>query len=235
MKLLRLELKKNNIKSYCIAASAVFACLLGLTYIFAWVPSLGTADPNAMELFSTYSGIATMTGAVGLMALSALASAMGYRYVLKEYSSANAILLFTYPISRKAVVWAKIKLLLLFVSVTTLVCTFGGFIVFVLTGHIFSLVDDNLQLVDIALAFRNALVLACLTDGIALCSLRIGFIRKSNSMTVISAILLSMLLVNLAADINQSFTTVFYLSVVILVIGLLLTFNMAQKVENMEV
>ena len=233
MKLLRLELKKNNIKSYCIAASAVFACLLGLTYIFAWVPSLGTADPNAMELFSTYSGIATMTGAVGLMALSALASAMGY--VLKEYSSANAILLFTYPISRKAVVWAKIKLLLLFVSVTTLVCTFGGFIVFVLTGHIFSLVDDNLQLVDIALAFRNALVLACLTDGIALCSLRIGFIRKSNSMTVISAILLSMLLVNLAADINQSFTTVFYLSVVILVIGLLLTFNMAQKVENMEV
>lgn len=235
MKLLRLELKKNNIKSYCIAASAVFACLLGLTYIFAWVPSLGTADSNAVTLFSTYSGIAAMTGAVGLMALSALASAMGYRYVIKEYSGANAILLFTYPINRKTVVWAKIKLLLLFVSATTLVCTFGGFSVFVLTGHIFSLVDDNLQLVDIALAFRNAMVLACLTDGIALCSLRIGFIRKSNSMTVISAILLSMLLVNLAADINQSFTTVFYLSVVILVIGLLLTFNMAQKVENMEV
>ncbi len=48
---------------------------------------------------------------------------------------ARAILLFTYPINRKTVVWAKIKLLLLFVSVTTLVCTFGGFIVFTLTGH----------------------------------------------------------------------------------------------------
>ena len=95
--------------------------------------------------------------------------------------------------------------------------------------------DENLQLIDIALVFRNALVLASLTDGIALCSLRIGFIRKSNSMTVISAILLSMLLVNLATDINQSFTTVFYLSVVILVIGLLLSFNIVQKVERMEV
>lgn len=213
--MLRLELKKNNIKSYCIAAFAVFACLLGLTYIFAWVPSLGTADSNAVTLFSTYSGIAAMTGAVGLMALSALASAMGYRYVIKEYSGANAILLFTYPINRKTVVWAKIKLLLLFVSATTLVCTFGGFSVFVLTGHIFSLVDDNLQLVDIALAFRNAMVLACLTDGIALCSLRIGFIRKSNSMTVISAIGFSMLLVNLAADINQSFAVVLGLSAAI--------------------
>lgn len=235
MKLLRLELKKVNIISYCIAAFAIFTCLLGLTYIFAWVPSLGTADPNAMELFSTYSGIAAMGGAVGLMAFSALASAMGYQYVLKEYSGANAILLFTYPIGRKAVVWEKIKLLLLFVSATTFVCTFGGFIVFALTGHMFSLVDDNLQLIDIALALRNALVLACLTDGIALCSLRIGFIRKSNSMTVIGAILLSMLLVNLAADINQRFAVVLGLSAAIFAIGLLLTWDMARKVERMEV
>ncbi len=79
----------------------------------------------------------------------------------------------------------------------------------------FSLVDDKLQSIDIALAYRNALVLACLTDGIALCSLRIGFIRKSNSMTVISAIGFSMLLVNLAADINQSFAVVLGLSAAI--------------------
>jgi len=232
---LSLELKKTNIKSYCFAAAAIFVCLLGLTYIFSRVPSLGTADPKAVELFSTYSGITAISGAVGLMAFSALASAMGYRYVIREYSSASAILLFTYPIDRNNVVWAKIKLLLLFISITILVCTFGGFIVFAFTGHMFSLVDDTLRLVDIALAYRNALVLTCLTDGITLCSLRIGFIKKSNSMTVISAILLSMLLVNLAADINRSFTTVFCLSVVILVIGLLLTFNMARKVERMEV
>ena len=31
MKLLSLELKKVNIISYCIAAFAIFACLLGLT------------------------------------------------------------------------------------------------------------------------------------------------------------------------------------------------------------
>ena len=215
MNWLSLELKKTNIKSYCFAAAAIFVCLLGLTYIFSRVPSLGTADPKAVELFSTYSGITAISGAVGLMAFSVLASAMGYRYVIREYSSASAILLFTYPIDRKNVVWAKIKLLLLFVSVTTLVCTFGGFIVFTLTGHMFSLVDDKLQSIDIALAYRNALVLACLTDGIALCSLRIGFIRKSNSMTVISAIGFSMLLVNLAADINQSFAVVLGLSAAI--------------------
>ena len=235
MNLMRMELKKTNIKSYFFAASAIFICLLGLAYIFAWVPSLGTADPYAVELFSTYQGISAMGGAVGLMAFSALASAMGYRYVIREYSGANVILLFTYPVDRKSIVWAKIKLLLLFVSASILVCTFGSFIVFALTGYMFSLLDDNLQFIDIAIAYRNSLVLACLADGITLCSLRIGFIKKSNSMTIISAILLSMLLVNMAADINQSFAIMYSLSSVIFVTGLLLTFNMVRKVERMEI
>ena len=54
-------------------------------------------------------------------------------------------------------------------------------------------------------------------------------------MTIINAILLSMLLVNMAADINQSFAIMFSLSSVIFVTGLLLTFNMVRKVERMEI
>ena len=54
-------------------------------------------------------------------------------------------------------------------------------------------------------------------------------------MTIINAILLSILLVNMAADINQSFAIMFSLSSVIFVTGLLLTFNMVRKVERMEI
>lgn len=52
---------------------------------------------------------------------------------------------------------------------------------------------------------------------------------------IICAIVFSMLLVNLAADINQSFDMVFVLSATIFAIGLLLTWDMAQKVERIEV
>lgn len=235
MNLLRLELKKTNIKSCCFAAVAIFVCLLGLAHIFAWVPSLGTPDPNVVAQFSTYKGISAMSGAIALMAFSSLASAMGYRYVIKEYSGANVVLLFTYPIGRKKTVWAKIQLLTAFISITFLLATMGCFVFFAITGRLFSLVDDTLQLMDLILVIRNAFVLVCLTNGIALCALRIGFIKKSNSMTVISAIAFSMLLVNLAADINNSFGTVLGLSVIILLAGSLLIYNMAQKIENMEV
>lgn len=235
MNLLRLERKKTNIKTYCFAAAAIFVCLLGLTYIFAWVPSLGTADPNATALFSTYEGISAMSGAIALMAFSALASAMGYRYVIKEFSGTSAVLLFTYPIDRKKLVWTKVKLLTAFISVVVLLVPIGYFVIFAVTGQLLSLVNDTLQLMDFILIIRNTFVLACLINGIALCALRVGFIKKSNSVTVICAIVFSMLLVNLAADINNSFKIVLSLSVIILLAGLLLVRNMARKVENMEV
>lgn len=59
--------------------------------------------------------------------------------------------------------------------------------------------------------------------------------QKSNSVTVICAIVFSMLLVNLATDINNSFKITLVLSVITLLAGLLLVCNMARKVENMEI
>ena len=40
MRILRLELRKTNICPYCIAAAAIFLCLLGLSFLFAYVPKL---------------------------------------------------------------------------------------------------------------------------------------------------------------------------------------------------
>ena len=79
MNILKLELKKTNIKPYFLSAIAVFVCIMGLTYILAWVPHLDSGDKNAAILFSTYRGIAAICNAIALMSFSILASAMGYR------------------------------------------------------------------------------------------------------------------------------------------------------------
>ena len=77
MNILKLELKKTNIKPYFLSAIAVFVCIMGLTYILAWVPHLDSGDKNAAILFSTYRGIAAICNAIALMSFSILASAMG--------------------------------------------------------------------------------------------------------------------------------------------------------------
>nr|WP_300850983.1 hypothetical protein [uncultured Acetatifactor sp.] len=235
MNLLKMELKKIDIRPYCVSSLAIGFCLLGLFYIFAWVPSLESGSEASEILFSSYRGIAAVGGAIALMAFSGLAAAMGFCYVVKEYCGSRAILLFGYPVDRKMVVWAKAGLLLSFVTVALTACTYGSFLAFAVTGSMFSLVDNSLHFLDLVIIYRNTLVLAFLADGIALCSIRIGFIKKSNSITVLSAVFLSMLLANLAADMNDHFTVVMGLAVVILSAGLLMMFDMARRVDRMEI
>lgn len=235
MNILRLELKKANIKPYCFSVVAIFICLLGLMYIFAWVPHLDSGDKNAAVLFSSYQGIMSIGGTIALMAFSALSSAMGFQYVIKEYSGANALLLFCYPVNRKSVLWAKIQLLLIFTSTTLFITLFGSFLIFVATGGIFRLVDNSLHFTELIIGFRNTLVLIILANGISLCSVRIGFIKKSNSVTVISAILGSMVLANFVAQINTSFLAVLSISVVVFLIGIVLAFSLARQIAVMEI
>lgn len=47
MRILRLELRKTNICPYCIAAAAIFLCLLGLSFLFAYVPKLESGSQNS--------------------------------------------------------------------------------------------------------------------------------------------------------------------------------------------
>lgn len=235
MNILRLELKKANIRPYCFSATAIFICLLGLMYIFAWVPHLDSGDKNAAVLFSSYQGIMSISGTIVLMAFSALSAAMGFRYVIKEYSGANALLLFCYPVNRESVLWAKIQLVMIFTSTALFITLFGGFLIFAATGGIFHLVDNILHFTDLVIGFRNTLTLIILANGIALCSVRIGFIKKSNSVTVISAILGSMVLANFVAQINASFLAVLSIAVVIFLIGIGLMFQLARKIAAMEI
>ena len=88
---------------------------------------------------------------------------------------------------------------------------------------------------DLLLIYRDTLILAFLADGIALCSIRIGFIKKSNSITVLSAVLLSMLLANMAADINNHLIVVAGVTIIVLFVGVLFIFDMARKIERMEI
>lgn len=110
-----------------------------------------------------------------------------------------------------------------------------GFLAFAVTGHMLSLVDNGLYIMDLLLIYRDTLILAFLADGIVLCSIRIGFIKKSNSITVLSAVLLSMLLANMAADINNHLTMVMGVTIVVLLAGVLFIFDMARKIERMEI
>lgn len=235
MNIFKLELKKTNIKPYFFYSVAIFICIMGFMYITAWVPHLNSGDKNATILFSTYQGISAISNIIALISFSVLASAMAFRYVTKEYCGGATILLFSYPMPCKSVVWAKTGVILFFISIMMFLTTFGSFVTFSVTDYLLGMVNDTLQFGDFTLAFRNALVLVCLVDGIALCATRIGFIRKSNSTTIIVSVIISMLLANPVAAINDMFLQVLFLAAAVLLVGGVAMLHLANTVNSMEV
>ena len=175
-----------------------------------------------------------VNGAIALMAFSALSSAMGYRYVIREYCGAQAILLFSYPISPKRILTAKTLLLMMFTSIAAIGTTLCSFTAFAMAASTFSFVEEQLVLAHFVTALRNSIMIACLACGITLCSIRIGFARRSNSMTVISAILFSMLLTNFVAAINAYFAGLLLFTAILLLTGILLMWNLANSMDSME-
>lgn len=51
MRMLHLELRKTNIRPYRIASAVIFLCLLGLSYLFVYVPTLDSGGQNGAILF----------------------------------------------------------------------------------------------------------------------------------------------------------------------------------------
>lgn len=66
-KLIKLELKKNNIRTYVIASFIITITMLGFLYLFAYVPMLESNDTD-MAIFSGYNNLIPLFGVLNMAA-----------------------------------------------------------------------------------------------------------------------------------------------------------------------
>ena len=107
--LIALELKRNRLRPYHIATLICGVTMLGFQYLMAAIPYMDPTEPDA-ELFSQYPFLMGITCLVCMAIFLILSAVMASRFVVEEYSGKRAILLLSYPISRKKVLCAKLML-----------------------------------------------------------------------------------------------------------------------------
>lgn len=235
-RLMRLELKKNNIRLYTIYAAIIGIVMLAFIYLFAFAPQIEPNDED-MKLFANYNNIVILNSILTTCAFSVLASSLHCKFILEEYIGKKATIIFTYPIDRVKVCLAKVLVVSIFTVAAMSVCNIGGFTIFFITENIEPL-KLGTEIATFSIYARCIIVtlfmsiLAVAISGIAIA---IGFWRKSVATTIIVAVLIDSLMSNCIVsaleNINmiQTFTIVF---VVIAVIAIkLLLFN----IKNMEV
>lgn len=193
--LINLELRKNNIRTYFLSALIITAVMLGLLYLFAAMPYI---EPNASESleFASYEAVLGLTGLINMVCFCVLSAVMYSRFVIGEYAGKQAMLLFSYPVSRKKIFLSKIVLISTLTIVGLIVSNMSIFLFFALTESVFSIVKDSFTFgVVIQLIFKT-LSMAVLAAELGIVSMGIGFIKKSVPVTIVSAVILCSLITN---------------------------------------
>lgn len=233
-KLIKLELKRNNLRTYLVASAISCLVLLGFIYLIANAAQLedgGTRD----IAFRSYTNIFRLVGVISLVVFSTMSAIMYSRLIIGEYTGKRAALLFTYPVSRSKILLAKLLLVFVFTSVSMLICTAIPYIVFSITESVSPIVVQDVMTIGLVTdALKTSGVAVLALGGIGIVSLRIGFIQKSVPTTLISAISLSAIYGNAAINADGILS-----SVLISAIGLIVAFTvmveLSNKVNKMEV
>ena len=106
-KLISLEVKRNRLHPYHIAVLIGGFTLLAFHYFMAAIPLIDPTEAD-IAMFSSYDFLFNLNHLVSMAIFGILGAVMGTRFVIEEYSGAKAVLLFSYPISRKKMMGAKL-------------------------------------------------------------------------------------------------------------------------------
>ena len=232
--LIALELKRNRLRPYHIATLICGLTMLGFQYLMAAIPYMDPTEPDA-ELFSQYPFLMGITCLVCMAIFSILSAVMASRFVVEEYSRKRAILLLSYPISRKKVLCAKLVLVFAYTVGAMLLCGAVIQAVFFLTESLFPLCSDQLTINMFLQSLGFLLSCSILAGLLGVVSLWFGFRKKSVSMTIVASVVLAALVCQVIAAALAFLPMMGAALGVTGILAALAIKNLLRQINNMEV
>lgn len=233
-KLIVLELKRNSLRPYHIAVWISGAVILGFQYLLAAIPHIDSTESD-IEMFSRYDALIGMSNIICMAVFAVLAAVMGARFVVEEYTGKRAVLLFSYPVSRRRIFGAKLALIFLYPALSMVLCSGAAEVIFFITETMFPLCGDKLTLEVVFSSFGSILCNAVLAGMLGLLSLWIGLFKKSVPVTIVAAVIGA----SLVCQVLSAAVAFRPVGAIVFIIAAVLTAcavkNMIDQIENMEV
>lgn len=234
IKLIKLELKRNNIRTYVIASIMIAIVMLGFLYLFAYAPKLEPNDKD-LEIFLGYNNLIPLFGVLNMAAFCVLSAVMYSKFIVEEYSGNRPALLFSYPISRKKILFSKLSVVSIFTITSMIISNLIIFLIFGITEKTMHLVSGSFTAAIMLQAIKITVVMAIIAVCIGIIATGIGFIKKSVPTTIVSAVLLASLMCNIVVNTTSSITFIYILSLIMIFVGIIFSVNLIHKVNHMEV
>lgn len=247
IKLFGLELQRNPLKKYLLTILAVAAFLLGLTYLFAYIPhkdsniAIEMAIVHAIApVFSNYRSIAALTSILSMVCFAVFSATVFNQFVINDFTGKRFYLLLSYPIKKSYIFLVKVIAATIVSMLAMLLCNLLVFAIFFNVETRFPMVTgDTLSLgvfYDIA---KLSLLFSVIGAAIGLISMRVGFIKKSAHIALITSFACSVLLsnllgVSLLADLDAALLGFTIFAAVLSAVAVVLTVGLTNRVNQME-
>ena len=203
LSLMRLELKRNKLRTYQLATVVTFLLVLGFTYLFAYVPRFNPEDADLL-LFAGYGNVLSLSILICMAVFCVLSAVMYARFIIDEYAGKRATLLFSYPVSRRQVLLAKVMVVFAFNFAAMLVCCVLSLGIFSITEQFAPMVNDALTAATLLAAAKNIVVMAVIAPALGVVAAGIGFTQKSVPATIVSAVVMISVLGNFMSGALQN-------------------------------
>lgn len=234
-KLIKLELRRNNLKPYLWGSLGIFIFALVLGTLFIALPLIAPNDPTTKEM-SDFTVLSPLISIIVMCSCTILGSVMNTKFIVEEYTGKKNLLLFTYPQKRSKILLAKYTFIFVFTFVVLILSNMVALLLIALIGNMTGLITKPVGLDDTMNVLLLSIILGFIANSISTISLRVGFFKKSIIWTLVTAIILVAPLGNSVMLISNFTLPIFFiLGAVLMAICLILFIGLLKKVNKMEV
>lgn len=227
LKLVSLEYKRMPLWRYLRTA---LLCMIGFTAFVALITkSEPLSQSGLIEPLFLFSGILCVSFGI-------LASILLSRSVVEEYQGKLAIVLFSYPIPRKKLFFAKLLAGFFFMLLTYAILQALGAGILIALNHHFKWITQPLPSDFVKLFLSASLFGGLIAYGMGLVSLFVGYVKKSTPTSIVIGVVQFILFSNpLLEAFYQKPERLAFFALGLLVLGSVLMFFLAKKIETKEI
>jgi ABC-type transport system involved in multi-copper enzyme maturation permease subunit len=231
---MKLEIQKNNMRPYIYASIIITVTMIGLIYLFAYAPHLEPNDPD-LFIFAGYDNVIQLYGVVNMTVFCVLSCVIYSRFIIEAYKEKQLILLFSYPVNHKKILFSKIFIVSLFISLSMIICNVIVFGIFLLTESFVPIIADVFSVELILGALKTTLIMIISAASLSVIATGIGFYTKSVPAAIIAGVILCSIFCNVVFNALGNEMPILIFMMMALLAGAVMAILLMNKVNKLEV
>jgi len=227
--LIKLELKKGRLSGYVWGALIAYAAIAGFLLLMYFAEGSNPPDPAFLNQADMLQAIIIMVQATFIIYASALLS----KLIIGEFKDKTMTLLFTYPVSRKQVIFSKLAIVFVWCFVNVIIANLLVDALMLTVDRHAGYLSGPVTSGELRRHGLNVLMQAVGAAGMSLLPLVIGLRRKSVAATVASSIFIVMIVCS--NNMGFSLSSIIAVPLSLAGLGIVVTYLSFRNIDRVDV